>query len=85
MLDFAISDNNIQIPLERAMSDRSTRIEIGLCILLIVVAAAFSGFLLRPCRSGDWGITAGSVVALAGCPREESAEKLLWQRAPQTK
>jgi hypothetical protein len=53
------------------MDELPPRIEIFLCILVIVVAAAFSGRLLRPCRPADWSMTAGSVVLLAGCPDRE--------------
>jgi hypothetical protein len=64
------------------MNEHPTRIEIVLCILLIVITTMFSGYLLQPCRPGDWAVTAGSVVMLGGCPPGENARKLLWQRTP---
>jgi hypothetical protein len=79
----AVSPVTISDPFKVAVSEYPIRIEIILCVLLIVVAAAFTGSLLRPCRPGDRSITAGSVILLAGCPREESTGKSIWQRARQ--
>jgi hypothetical protein len=66
------------------MHELPPRTEILLCIFLIVVAAAFSGRLLRPCRPADWSITAGSVVLLAGCPHQQSEGKYLWRQVRQS-